>query len=86
MNSQMRSPSSPPPRLEQEPTPRRRQIQIPPLLLTPLGQMATVVTLAILALPLLAVILLLMTLELILKTAQHLANRLRRLRTGPPTP
>ena len=88
MNSQMHSPSLPPPKPDPEAAPRRRQIQIPPLLLTPLGQMTTVVLLAILALPLLGLILLLMALERILKTSQRLMSRLRLLRprTGPPTP
>lgn len=84
MNSQTRSPNSPP--LKPEPTPRRRQTQIPRLLLTPLGQVVTVVTLAILALPLLLILLVLVTVETTLHLANQLLQRILRLRTKPPTP
>ena len=84
MNSQTRSPNSPPPKPQL--TPRRRQIQIPPPLLTPLGQMVTVVMLALLAIPLLLVILLLVTVETTLHLANRLLQRSLRLRTKPPTP
>ena len=78
----------PPPRTAPtSPRPRQTQtqIQIPRLLLTPLGQIVTVVMLALLLTPLLLVILLLVVLETIL----HLASRLWRMprpRTRPPMP
>jgi hypothetical protein len=84
MNSQTRSPSSP--HLKPQPIPPQRVIQIPRLLQTPLGQMVTVVMLALLAIPLMLVILLLVTVETILHLASRLRQQIRRLRTTPPTP
>ena len=84
MNLQTPSLSSLPPK--PQPTPHRRQIQIPPLLLTPLGQMVTVVMLALLAIPLLLVILALLALEATLHLASRSQQRVLRRRTKPPTP